>query len=237
MNNSSDGEPINLKNDTLLHQHSATDVPQISLNHSANESLSRELNSLTSQSSEESLEQKRFTGYEQTIQPTNQLLLTSVQEASQANLHLNRSHDSFQFSAPAVYANLHEKFSLKSSFASSNRQQPGNITQTSTSKENNFHLSHQKNLEQYTSPPIVIQANRNPFAQSHSVDQFQKTLDLNNQVVDSHGDNIKHQVVDSHGMIKKQLIILHAHHCHEPFFNNPISTHCEQNRDARRENH
>ena len=38
VNNSPDGEPINLQNDMLLHQHSATDVPQISLNHSANES-------------------------------------------------------------------------------------------------------------------------------------------------------------------------------------------------------
>ena len=121
VNNSSDGEPINLQNDMLLHQHSITDVPQISLNHSANKSLSREL------SREESLERKRFTGYEQTIQPTNQLLLTSVQQASPANLHLNRSHDSFQFSAPAVHANLHEKFSLESSFAYSNRQQPGNV--------------------------------------------------------------------------------------------------------------
>ena len=71
VNNSSDGEPINLQNDMLLHQHSTTDVPQISLNHSANESLSRELTSLSSQSREESLEQKRFTGYEQTIQPKN----------------------------------------------------------------------------------------------------------------------------------------------------------------------
>ena len=221
----------------LLHRHSATDVPQISLNHSANESLSREFNSLTSQSSEESLEQKRLTGYEQTIQPTNQLLLTSVPQASQANLHLNRSHDSFQFSAPAVHAYLHEKFSLESSFAYSNRQQPGNVIQTSTSKENNFHLSHRKNLEQYTSPPTVIQANRNLFAQNHSVEQFQKTLDLNNQVVDNHGNNKKHQVVDSHGYDKNQLNILHAHHCREPVFNNLISTHCEQNRDARRENH
>ena len=60
VNNSSDGEPINLQNDIIFHQHSSTDVPQISLNHSANESLSRELTSLTSQSREESLEQKRF---------------------------------------------------------------------------------------------------------------------------------------------------------------------------------
>ena len=221
----------------LLHQHSTTDVPQISLNHSANESLSRELTSLTSQSREESWEHKSFTGYEETIQATNQLLLTSVQQASPANLHLNRSHDSFQFSAPAVHANLHEKFSLESSFAYSNRRQPGNVIQTSTSKEINFHLTHQKNLEQYTSPPIVIQANRNPFAQSHSVEQFQGTLDLNNQVVDSHWDNKKHQVVDSHEYDKNQFNILHARHCHEPIFNNPISTHCEQNRDALRENH
>ena len=141
------------------------------------------------------------------------------------NLNLNRSHDSFQFSAPAVNANLHEKFSLESSFAYSNRQQPGNVIQTSTSKENNFHLTHQKNLEQYTSPPTVIQVNQNPFAQSHSVEKFQRTLDLDNQVVDSHGYD------------KNQLNILHAHHCHEPVFNNPISTHCEQNRDALRENH
>ena len=139
------------------------------------------MTSLTSQSREESLEQKRFTGYEQTIQPTNQLLLTSVQQASPANLHLNRSHDSFQFSAPAVHTNLHEKLSLESSFAYSYRQQPGNVIQTSTSKENNFHLTHQKYLEQYTSPPTVIQANRNPFAQSHPVEQFQRTVDLNNQ--------------------------------------------------------
>ena len=225
VNNSSDGEPINLQNDMLLHQHSTTDVPQISLNHSANESLSRELTSPSSQSREESLEQKRFTGYEQTIQPTNQLLLTSEQQALPDNLHLNRSHDSFQFSAPAVHENLHKKFSLESSFAYSNRQQPGNVIQTSTSKENNFHLTHQKNLEQYTSPPIVIQVNQNPFAQSHSVEKFQRTLDLDNQVVDSHGYD------------KNQLNILHAHHCHEPVFNNPISTHCEQNRDALRENH
>ena len=146
-------------------------------------------------------------------------------------------HDSFQFSAPAVHAKLYEKILLESSFAYSNLQQPGNVIQTSTSKENNFHLTHQKNLEQYTSPPTVIQANRNPFAQSHSVEQFQRTLDLNNQVVDSHGDNKKHQVVDSHGYDKNQLNTLHAHHCHEQVFNNPISTHCEQNRDALRENH
>ena len=152
VNHSSDGEPINLQNDMVLHLHSTTDVPQISVNHSANESLSRKLTSLTSQSREESLEQKRFTGYEQTVQPTNQLQLTSVQQASPANLHLNRSHDSFQFSAPAVLANLHGKFSLKSSFAYSNRQQPGNVIQTSTSKENSFHLTHQKNVVQYTSP-------------------------------------------------------------------------------------
>ena len=235
VNNSSDEEPINLQNDMLLHQHSTTDVPQISLNHSANQSLSRELTSLSSQSS---LEQKKFTGFEQIIQPTNQLLLTSVQQAVPDNLHLNRSHDSFQFSAPAVHANLHEKFSLESSFAYSNRQQPGNVIQTSTSKENIFHLTHQKSLEQYTSPPTVIQANRNPFAQNHSVEQFQRTLDLNNQVVDRHGDIKKHQVVDGHGYDKNQVNILHAHHCHEPVFtNNPISTHCEQNRDALTENH
>ena len=60
VNNSSDGEPINLQNDMLLHQHSSTDVPQISLNNSANESLSRELTSLTSQSREESLEQRNL---------------------------------------------------------------------------------------------------------------------------------------------------------------------------------
>ena len=237
VNNSPDGEPINLQNDMLLHQHSATDVPQISLNHSANESLSRELTSRTSHSREESLEPKRFTGYEQTIQPTNQLLLTSVQQASLANLRLSRSHDSFQFSAPAVHANLCEKFSLESSFAYSNRQQPGNVIQTSTSNKSFFHLTNQKNLEQYTSPPTVIQANRNPFAQSHSVEQFQRTLDLNNQVVYIHGDNKKHQVVDSHGYDKYQLNILHAHPCHEQVFNNPISTHCEQNRDAHRKNH
>ena len=150
---------------------------------------------------------------------------------------MNRSHDAFQFSAPAVHANLHEKFSLESSFAYSNCQQPGNVIQTSTSKENYFHLTHQKNLEQYTSPPTVIQANRNPFAQSHSVEQFQRTLDLNNQVVDGHGDNKKHHIVDSDGYDKNQLNILHAHHCHEPVYNNPKSTHCEQNRDSLRENH
>ena len=54
--------------------------------------------------------------------------------------------------------------------------------------------------------------------------------------MDSHGDNKKHQVVDSHGYDKNQLNILHAHHCNEQVFNNPISTHCEQNRDALREN-
>ena len=32
--NSSDGEPFNVQNDMLLHQHSATDVPQITFNHS-----------------------------------------------------------------------------------------------------------------------------------------------------------------------------------------------------------
>ena len=93
VNNSSDGEPLYVQNDMLLPQHSATDVPQISLNHSANESMSGELTSLTSQSREETWEQKKFTGCEQTIQPTNQLLLTSVQQASPANLHLNRSLD------------------------------------------------------------------------------------------------------------------------------------------------
>ena len=62
-------------------------------------------------------------------------------------------------------------------------------------------------------------------------------MDLNNQVVDSHEDNEKHQVVDSHEYDKNQFNILHAHHCHEQVFNNPISTHCEQNRDALRENH
>ena len=50
VNNSSDGEPFNVQNDMLLHQHSAIDVPQISMIHSANESLSGELTSLTSQS-------------------------------------------------------------------------------------------------------------------------------------------------------------------------------------------
>ena len=62
--------------------------------------------------------------------------------------------------------------------------------------------------------------NRNPFNQSHSNEQFQINLDVNNQVVDSNVNN------------RNQLNILQANHCHEQVFTNPNSTHCEQNRDA-----
>ena len=62
--------------------------------------------------------------------------------------------------------------------------------------------------------------NRNPFNQSHSNEQFQVNLNVNNQVVDSNGNN------------SNQLNILHANQCHEQVFTNPNSTHSKQNRDA-----
>ena len=75
------------------------------------------------------------------------------------------------------------------------------------------------------SPPTVMQMSRNPFAQSNSNKHFHNNSDVINHVVDCHGN------------IRDQLNTLHAHHRHEKVFNNPISAHCEQHRDALEEDH